>query len=118
MTHNKKISIGSKDKQISILENEIKKRKEMLLLKTKELEQDKNNNKYLEDISNQYKTYYDTVVNEKKQQHASMMILKEYLEDLIKNEKITGRQIHDAKREQREIILEMSKITQELKNII
>ena len=47
-----------------------------------------------------------------------MMLLKEYLDDLIKNEKITSRQIQDAKREQRAVILEIEKITQELKNIV
>jgi hypothetical protein len=118
MLGKKNISIGEKDKQLNILEAEIKKRKELLLLKTKQLEQDKTKNKYLEGVSNQYKNYYDTVVKEKQQQHDSMMLLKEYLDDLIKNEKITSRQIQDAKREQRAVILEIEKITQELKNIV
>ena len=64
------------------------------------------------------KQYYDTIVNEKQLQHSSMMILKEYLDDLIKHEKITSRQIQDAKRERQAIILEMEKITHEIKKII
>lgn len=118
MSGKKYMSIGERDKQLSIIETEIKKRKELLLQKTKEIEQDKNNNKYLENVSKNYKTYYDTVIKEKQQQHDSMMLLKEYLDDLIKNEKITTRQIQDAKRTQRSIILEIEKITQELKNIV
>ena len=47
-----------------------------------------------------------------------MMLLKEYLEDLIKQDKMTSNQLRDAKRQQREIVLEMDKITQELKKII
>jgi hypothetical protein len=112
------MKIEDKDKQINILESEIKKRKELLLLKTKELEHDKTNNKHLEGVAKEYKNYYDTVIKEKQQQYDSMMLLKEYLDDLIKNDKITSRQIQDAKREQREIVLEMEKITQELKKII
>jgi hypothetical protein len=112
------MKIEDKDKQINILESEIKKRKELLLLKTKELEQDKTKNKHLEGVVKEYKNYYDKVAKEKKQQYDSMMLLKEYLDDLIKNDKITSRQIQDAKREQREIVLEMEKITQELKKII
>ena len=112
------MKIEDKDKQINILESEIKKRKELLLLKTKELEHDKTNNKHLEGVAKEYKNYYDTVIKEKNQQYDSMMLLKEYLDDLIKNDKITSRQIQDAKREQREIVLEMEKITQELKKII
>jgi len=118
MPGKKNKSIGDRDRQINILEAEIEKRKAMLLVKTKELEQDKTNNKYLENVSNNYKNYYDTVIKEKQQQQASMTLLKEYLDDLIKNEKITSRQIQDAKREQYAVILEIEKITQELKNIL
>ena len=118
MSGKKNMSIGERDKQLSIIETEIKKRKELLLQKTKEIEQDKTNNKYLENVSKNYKNYYDTVIKEKQQQHDSMVLLKEYLDDLIKNEKITSRQIQDAKRRQQSIILEIEKITQELKNIV
>ena len=47
-----------------------------------------------------------------------MMLLKEYLDDLIKQEKISNNQIREANREQIEIVLEMEKITNELKKII
>ena len=110
--------VGGRDKRINHLETEIKKRKEFLLLKTKELQQNVDNNKYLEGIVGNYKNYYDTVVKEKQQQYDAMMLLKEYLDDTIKKDKITANQIRDAKRQQREIVLEMEKITQELKNIV
>jgi hypothetical protein len=110
--------IGGRDKRINTLEMEIKKKKEFLLLKTKEIEQDKNNNIYLEGVAENYKGFYDTVVKEKQQQYDAMMLLKEYLDDLIKQEKISNNQIREAKREQSEIVLEMEKITNELKKII
>ena len=96
MTRKEKILIGSRDKQINILENEIKKRNELLLLKTKELENDKANNKYLEDVSKEYKKYYDIVVNEKQLQHSSMMVLKEYLDDItkLKTDKINYHKVN------------------------
>ena len=47
-----------------------------------------------------------------------MMLLKEYLDDLIKQDKITNNQLRDAKRQQRDIVMEMEKITNELKKII
>ena len=110
--------IGGRDKRINDLETEIKKKREFLLLKTKEIEQDKTNNIYLEGVAKNYKDYYDTVVKEKQQQYDAMMLLKEYLSDLINNEKISDKQLRDAKREQKDIILEMEKITNELKKII
>ena len=116
--YDKIMLVGGRDKRINHLETEIKKRKEFLLLKTKELEQNVNNNKYLEGVYKDYKNYYDTVVKEKQQQYDAMMLLKEYLDDIIVKNKMTTNQIRDAKRENREIVLEMEKITHELKNII
>uniref|UniRef100_A0A6C0I6G9 Uncharacterized protein n=1 Tax=viral metagenome TaxID=1070528 RepID=A0A6C0I6G9_9ZZZZ len=110
--------VGGRDKRINHLETEIKKRKEFLLLKQKELEQNVNNNKYLEGVTKNYKNYYDTVVKEKQQQYDAMMLLKEYLDDTIVKDKMTDNQIRDAKRQQREIVFEMEKITHELKKII
>lgn len=116
--YDKIMLVGGRDKRINHLETEIKKRKEFLLLKTKELEQNVGNNKYLEGVYKDYKNYYDTVVKEKQQQYDAMMLLKEYLDDIIVKNKMTTNQIRDAKRESREIVLEMDKITHELKNII
>ena len=116
--YDKIMLVGGRDKRINHLETEIKKRKEFLLLKSKELEQNVNNNKYLEGVYKDYKNYYDTVVKEKQQQYDAMMLLKEYLDDIIVKNKMTTNQIRDAKRENREIVLEMEKITHELKNII
>ena len=46
-----------------------------------------------------------------------MMLLKEYLDDLIKKEKMTTREVKNMKRDQHNIILEMETITRELKEI-
>ena len=64
------------------------------------------------------KSFLRYISEEKQRQHDAMMLLKEYLEDLIKQDKMTSNQLRDAKRQQREIVLEMDKITQELKKII
>ena len=98
-------------------QSEIKKRKELLLLKTKELEHDKTNNKHLEGVAKEYKKYYDTVIKEKQQQYDSMMLLKEYLDDLIKQENIDKHQLKRVRKDQQDIILEMDKITSDLKDI-
>lgn len=108
----------NEDKRIYDLKTKIKQNKEFLLLKKKELESDVTNNKYLEGVVNNYKKYYDNISEEKQKQLDAMMLLKEYLDDLIKQDKITTNQLRDAKRQQREIVMEMDKITHELKKII
>ena len=108
----------NEDKRIYDLKTKIKQNKEFLLLKKKELETDLTNNKYLEGVAKNYKKYYDNISEEKQKQHDAMMLLKEYLDELIKEDKMTTNQLRDAKRQQREIVLEMDKITHELKKII
>ena len=46
-----------------------------------------------------------------------MMLLKTYLDEVIKKEKMTKHQLKNAKSDQRGIILEMEKITNDLKEI-
>ena len=112
------MSLGERDLYIRRLEEEIKNKKELLITQAKDVENVKKSNKFLDSIHKNYKSYYDGAVKEKQQQYDAMMLLKEYLDDLIKQEKISNNQIREAKREQSEIVLEMEKITNELKKII
>ena len=108
----------NEDKRIYDLKTKIKQNKEFLLQNKKELETGATNNKYLEGVVKNYKKYYDNVSEEKQRQYDAMMLLKEYLDDLINEDKITNNQLRDAKRQQRNIVMEMEKITNELKKII
>ena len=112
-----KLSLGERDLYLKKLEDEIKNKKALLLQETNDLTNVKKGNKLLEEVHQKYKTYYDIIVKEKQQQYDAMMLLNQYLDELIKKEHISGKQIKNARKDQKDIIGEMEKITIDLKDL-
>ena len=113
-----KLSLGERDLYLKKLEENIKNKKALLLQETSVIENVKKGNKLLEGVHQKYKVYYDGIVKEKQQQYDAMMLLNQYLDELIKKEHISGKQINHARKDQQEIIGEMEKITMDLKEIV
>ena len=112
-----KLSLGERDLYIRKLEEEIKKKKVLLLKESADVVNVKKSSKLLEGVHKNYKTYYDTIVKEKQQQYDAMMLLKQYLDELIQND-TNEKQIKNARKDQQDIIREMDKITIDLKEIV
>jgi hypothetical protein len=113
-----KLSLGERDLYLKKLEEEIKNKKALILKEAAKIDDVKNSNKLLEGVHKNYKTYYDGVVKEKQQQQDAMMLLNQYLEELIKKEHINEKQTKNARKDQKDIISEMEKITMDLKDLI
>jgi hypothetical protein len=113
-----KLSLGERDLYIRKLEEEIKNKKALLLKEASNIDDVKKSNKLLDGIQQKYKTYYDGVIKEKQQQYDAMMLLKQYLDELIKKEHINEKQTKNARKEQQDIIREMEKITLDLKELV
>jgi hypothetical protein len=111
------LSIGERDLYIQKMKSEIKNKKQLLLDETRSIETIKKSNKLLEGVYSNYKKYYETTVNEKQQQYDAMMLLKEYLDELGKDENMTAHDIKKMKRDQNHIVSEIEKITHELKGM-
>ena len=113
-----KLSLGERDLYLKKLEEEIKNKKALLLKEAANIDDVKKSNKLLDGIHQKYKTYYDGVVKEKQQQYDAMMLLKQYLDDLIKTEHKNEKQTKNAIKDQQDIIKEMDKITEDLKDLV
>jgi glutamine amidotransferase-like uncharacterized protein len=113
-----KLSLGERDLYLKKLEENIKTKKALLLQETTNIENVKKGNKLLDGVHQKYKVYYDGIVKEKQQQQDAMMLLNQYLEELIKKENISEKQVKHARKDQQELILEMEKITLDLKEIV
>jgi hypothetical protein len=111
-------SLADRDLKIAHIENEIKNRQKLLLEKRQQLEERKKENHFLEMVTKDYQKYYDYVINEKKQQIQSLVILNTYLENLIKTEKMTDHEIQDAQNEKKNILKELDKIKEELDSLV
>jgi len=75
-------------------------------------------NHYLENIKKDYEKYYDHVVKEKQQQYDALMLLKQYMGELITSENLVDDELRVAKHDEKYIIREMDKIRNELDEML
>ena len=73
-------------------------------------------NEFLTNVKEDYKEYYDYIVQEKQRQLSALILLKEYLNDLVKTEKVVDNQIKRSKYDQTEIENEINKVKIETNN--
>jgi hypothetical protein len=112
------LSLAKRDLQILQLEKEIKNRKKLLVNKKKELEENNKINHYLEGVKNEYNKYYEFTIKEKQEQYDALMLLNQYIDDLIKSENLVKEDLRAAKHEQTTIIKEINKIKTELDDLL
>lgn len=113
-----KLSLSVRDLYLFDIEDQINSRRQLILDKGKALHKKQKVNKFLEDVKNDYKKYYDYIITEKQQQYNSMQTIQSYLEDLIKTEKIANHEMKTAKYDQKQILTEMDKIKIELDKLL
>lgn len=107
---NQHIPLAERDRYIMIIENEIQKRRELLLEKRKHLKKVMNQNEFLEQVMIDYSKYYGYIVEQKQEQMRALDMLNKYINGLIEKENMTSENLKDAKKEQKKIIYEMKKI--------
>jgi hypothetical protein len=116
-THNN-ISLSERDLNLTQIEKEIRSKKELLLKKKNDLKEKTKLNDFLNNVREDYKKYYDYIIEEKQKQISALTVLKEYLGDLARTENVVNSQIRTAKHDQNYINLEIEKIKKELDKII
>ena len=113
-----KVQLAERDLRLLQIETEIKNKKRLLIKKKKDLDKKYQVNHYLSDVKQNYSKYYDHIVKEKEKQYNALFLLKEYMDDLIKTEKLVDDQLRVAKHDQKDIIKEIDKVTNELDELI
>jgi hypothetical protein len=89
----------------------------MLLEKQKTLQQTAKENEYLEMVRNDYRKYYNHIVKQKEDQINAMNYLKQYINEIMVNGKLTDTDLENAKMEQDELIQEMANIKSKMDEI-
>jgi len=112
------MSLAKRDLQILQLQKEIKNRKQLLVNKRKELEENHKINHYLEGVKKEYNKFYDFTIKEKQEQYDALLKLKKYMDDLISSETLVKDALRGAKHEQAIIMKEINKIKTELNKLI
>ena len=112
------LPLAERDLQLIQIEREIKNKKQLLVKKKKELDKKHKLNEYLVDVKQDYTKYYDYIVGDKQQQYNALILLKEYMSDLMKTENLVDQQIRSVKHDQKDIIGEIDKVKAELDELI
>lgn len=112
------LSLADRDLHLIQIEQEIRNKKKLLIKKKKEMDKKQKLNHYLNNVKDDYNKYYDYILNEKQQQRNALLLLNEYINDLITTEQLVDSQIKTAKHDQKNIIHEIDKIKAELDDLI
>ena len=112
------MDLAERDLHLFQLGEEIRNKKNLLIKKKKDLDKKHKMNEYLDGVKNDYSKYYNYILNEKQQQYDALLLLKEYMIDLMKTEELVDDQLRSVKYDQKTIVSEIDKIKGELDNLI
>ena len=113
-----KLTLAERDLYLVHIDTLMDEKRKMLLEKQKTLQQTAKENEYLEMVRNDYRKYYNHIVKQKEDQINAMNYLKEYIDEIMVNGKLTDMDLENAKMEQDELIQEMDNIKGKLDEII
>lgn len=108
----------NKDIKFMMIQQQLDAKREMLLNKQNTLKKMIKQNKYLNEIKDDYNNYYNFIINQKKQQIQALEMLNTYIHDLRQTGNLTEKNIEDAKYEQKNIKKELNKIKMNLDKLI
>ena len=113
-----KLTLAERDLYLVHIDTLMEEKRKMLLEKQKTLQQTAKENEYLEMVRNDYRKYYNHIVKQKEDQINAMNYLKQYIDEIIVDGKLTDVDLENAKMEQDELIQEMGNIKSKLDEII
>ena len=113
-----KLTLAERDLYLVHIDTLMDEKRKMLLEKQKTLQQTAKENEYLEMVRNDYRKYYNHIVKQKEDQIKAMNYLKQYIDEIIVDGKLTDVDLENAKMDQDELIQEMDNIKSKLDEII
>lgn len=112
------LPIREMDDQFMKIQELIDAKKMLLIQKQNKLKRISKQNRFLEEVKNDYARYYSYINQQKKDQIRALQVLDEYINDLTLSGKLTKHNIEDAKEEQNKILREVSSIKESLDSVI
>jgi hypothetical protein len=109
-----KNGLAERDLKLLQLDEEIKKKKALIVSKKVDLEKKKGLNVYLETVYNDYKKNYEHEIDKKKGELKAMTVLNDYISYLEDENHLINNQVRTAKHDKKEILHEINKIKKDL----
>ena len=98
------MEIADRDLKLTLIKKAIKDNNDFVVRKIMTLEKAKKGNEFLTNIYNDYKSYYDHMVEQKRREKAQLLFLSGYLEKSIEEAGLTDAAICKARHAQRNIL--------------
>ena len=111
------MDIFSRDNILKQIQCEIKKNRNNMVSELHNLEKIKDDNIYLREVYNDYKSYHDYIVNMKKDQEIQILSLLHYLEKSMLEANLTERMVMEAKNEEKILLKKLQDVRKELSEI-
>ena len=111
------MEIAEQDKLILIIQDEIANKKKEMMENYKHIKKTAKVNHFLNDVLEDYHSYYDYICKEKREQQEYLQMILDYLDKLLLNEQMASDSLEHAHREQGRILEQISLIKRELDEI-
>lgn len=113
-----KYTIEEKEIYLVDLEDRIQEKKRFLMKKRRELLKLQNTNHFLRTVLVDYQRYHDTFLVERKKEEEAMIRLKDYVDRIIVNHKLTEEDLRATRKEQNHILREIHTIKKDLDEMV
>ena len=112
------MEIADRDLKLSLIKRALKDNNDFVIGKIVKLEKAKKDNEFLTNIYNDYKTYYDHMVEQKRREKAQLLFLSKYLEKSIIDAGLTDTAICKARHAQKNILQKLDTVRLDLDTFI
>ena len=113
-----RVVFKNNDEKLLKIDELIEAKRQMLQDKQKTIGQIAKQNKFLEDVKNDYSNYNNIIMKQKHEQIQALEVIHKYINDLKSTEKISNQSIEEAKNDQFKIMNEIQTIKQNLEGIV
>ena len=113
-----RVVFKNNDDKLLKIDELIEAKRQMLRDKEKTIGKIAQQNKFLEDVKNDYSTYNNIITKQKHEQIQALELINKYINDLKSTEQISTQNIEDAKNDQSKIMNEIQSIKQNLEGIV
>lgn len=107
-----------RDIKLMQIDEAIREKRNLIIKKKDDIKKKSLVNSYLEGVKEDYHRFYNYTIEQKKKEQQAMVLLNDYIADLVKTEKLMDHQMRQAKHDQKEIMNEIDKIKGEIDEIV
>ena len=113
-----RVVFKNNDEKLLKIDELIEAKRQMLQDKQKTIGKIAKQNKFLEDVKNDYSNYNNIIIKQKNEQIQALELIHKYINDLKSTEQISTQNIEDAKNDQLKIMNEIQTIKKNLEGIV